>query len=261
MLELDKIYNMDCIEGMKLIDDKSIDMILCDLPYGSTGCSWDTIIPLDLLWEQYERITKKNSAIVLTASQPFTSRLVMSNLNLFKYELIWDKVHPSNPYLANYMPLKSHENILVFYKNSPKYNQIRIKNSESRKTKFVDNGKHLGELFGDNKKQYIYHNDGTSCPKSIITFMKDTVKNSNDKRKINSYHPTQKPLDLFVWLIYTYTDENDIVLDNCIGSGTTAIACKKINRHFIGFELEEDYVKISKNRLYNVPMKLENFQT
>ena len=261
MLELDRIYNMDCLDGMKQLDDNSIDMVLCDLPYGSTGCSWDCIIPLDLLWKQYERIIKENGAIVLTASQPFTSRLVMSNLNLFKYELIWDKVHPSNPFLAKYMPLKSHENILVFYKKTPIFNQQRTVNTESRKRKFVDGGKHLSELFSDSKKRYVYSNDGTSCPKSIIQFMKDTCQGSNDKRRMISYHPTQKPLELFEYLIKTYTNEGNLVLDNCIGSGTTAVACKKLERHYIGFELEDEYIGIATKRLYNVPLKLEEFQT
>ena len=259
MIELNKIYCMDCIEGMKQIDNNTIDMILCDLPYGSTGCSWDTIIPLDLLWEQYERVIKNNTPIVLTGTQPFTSKLVTSNLKLFKYELIWDKVHPSNPFLAKYMPLRSHENILIFYNKPPTFNQQRTKNNESRKIKVVKGGKHLSELFGDGTARYIQKNDGTSCPKSIITIMKDTVKQSNEKRKLNAHHPTQKPLELFEWLIKTYTNEEMIVLDNCIGSGTTAVACKRLNRRFIGFEISKEYCDIAQKRLDNVPMRLEKF--
>jgi site-specific DNA-methyltransferase (adenine-specific) len=250
MLELNKIYHADCLDLMREIPDKSIDMILCDLPYGTTACNWDVVIPFEPLWGQYERIIKDNGAIVLTASQPFTSILVLSNLPLFKYELIWDKIHPSNPYLAKIMPLKVHENILIFYKSPPTYNQIRTDNNESRKTKLVRNGKHFGELYSNSIKKYIYSNDGTSTPVSVLTIMKDTSNCSNEMRQINSIHPTQKPIALFEYLIKTYANENELVLDNCSGSGTTAIACHNLNRNFICIELDEEYHRKSIER-YN----------
>ena len=237
MIELNKIYNEECLEGMKRIPDKSVDMILCDLPYGTTACKWDTIIPFEPLWEQYERVIKDNGAIVLTASQPFTSALVMSNPKMFRYEWIWLKTRASNFQNARRMPMKRHENVCVFYKKLPTYNlELRELDTpiiSSRKNK---SGEILGKIT-DNGDYY----------------QKETGFNFSDIRYSNpnngNVHPTQKPNDLFEFLIRTYTNENETILDNCIGSGTTAIACINTNRNFIGFELDENYHTVANERI------------
>ena len=234
-LDLNKIYNEDCLEGMKRIADKSIDMILCDLPYGMTCNKWDTVIPLDRLWKQYKRVIKDNGAIVLTASQPFASELICSNRKLFRYEWIWEKENSTNFLNAKKNPLKKHENILVFYKKLPVYNPQMSKGkpyTAVRKEKPSLN-------YYKNQKMAKTVSDGERYPISIIKF-------SRDKEKL---HPTQKPVALFEYLIRTYTNEGETVLDNCIGSGTTAIACINTNRNFIGFELDEEYWEIANERL------------
>jgi site-specific DNA-methyltransferase (adenine-specific) len=232
MLEVNKIYNMDCLEGMKYIDDKSIDMILCDLPYGTTACKWDTIIPLDVLWREYERITKDNGAIVLTASQPFTTMLINSNIKLFKYCWVWEKEQGVNFLMAKKQPLKVHEDICVFYKKQCTYNPQMTMGKP-----YISGKGDSGEVTGKVKKIQT-KNTGTRYPKSIIRFNRE-----------RGLHPTQKPVALFEYLIKTYTNENELVLDNCIGSGTTAIACINTNRNFIGFELNKEYYKLAKNRI------------
>ena len=239
-MELNKIYNEDCLIGMKDIPDKSIDMILCDLPYGTTACKWDTIIPFEPLWEQYERVIKDNGAIVLTASQPFTSKLVMSNTKIFRYDITWDKVAVSNPFLANKRPLRSHEDILIFYKKQPTYNK-QMREGIKRK-RGVSKSKRTTGTLGNS----ILPNssDDTSNLKNPNTVL--TISNAN---KINRLHPTQKPVALFEYLIKTYTDEGETVLDNCMGSGTTAIAAINTGRNYIGFELDEGYYKASLDRI------------
>lgn len=237
-MELNKIYNEDCLEGMKRIPDKSVDMILCDLPYGTTACKWDTIIPFEPLWEQYERVIKDNGAIVLTASQPFTSNLVMSNPSIFKYEWIWNKRNIGNPFLAKYQPLKQHESILVFGKGTVNYYPIMTPRDKVRKYKDKYGG---GEAFnkkGTGEKEYTLK---FKYPKSILEYT-----NAIQKGKV---HPTQKPVALFEYLIKTYTNEGDTVLDNCMGSGTTAIAAMNTNRNFIGFELDEAYFELADERI------------
>jgi site-specific DNA-methyltransferase (adenine-specific) len=237
-MELNVVYNEDCLEGMNRIDDKSIDMILCDLPYGTTACKWDTIIPFEPLWEQYERIIKDKGAIVLTASQPFTSKLVVSNIELFKYSWIWEKDQGVNFQLVNYQPLKLHEDILVFSKKTHNYYpQGLLPCSINKNNKFK--GGNLGHC-GSEKKRKEYEQKFTNYPKSIIKFNKE-----------RGLHPTQKPVELFEYLIKTYTKEGDIVLDNCMGSGTTAIACMNTNRNFIGFELDKGYYDIILERIKN----------
>lgn len=239
MLEINKIYCMDAIEFMKQIEDKSVDMILCDLPYGTTNCSWDSILPLRELWEQYMRIIKENGAIVLTASQPFTSKVIISNLEFFRYEWIWEKSKASNFLDAKKRPLKSHENILVFYNKLPIYNpQMTIgkpydKGIEKRKRVEV-----FHDMKGNNK---LINESGNRFPKSIIYF-----RTAESEGK---FHPTQKPIALFEYLIKTYTNEQDLVLDCCVGSGTTAVACKQLNRNFICNDNNEDYVEIANKRL------------
>ena len=238
MLEINKIYNMDCLEGMKYIDDKSIDMILCDLPYGTTKCKWDTIIDLDKLWEQYERIIKDHGAIVLTAQTPFDKVLGCSNINLLRYEWLWIKEQGTGNLNANKMPLKQHENILVFYKKLPTYNPQMTKGKPYKIIRqYNDN-----EIFGKTgtKNGYITKNEGKRYPTSILYFKRELKER---------YHPTQKPVALFEYLIKTYTNENELVLDNCMGSGTTAIACINTNRKYIGFELDKKYYEIAKNRI------------
>ncbi len=230
----------DCLELMKEIPDKSIDMILCDLPYGTTACKWDIVIPFEPLWEQYERIIKDDGAIVLTASQPFTSALVMSNVKMFKYEWIWIKNRGSNFALANKMPIKEHENILVFYKKFPKYNaqkQERAKSGKER-VKTIINPSTVSENYGGIVLQEGKIYGELRMPSSWQKFNCEV-----------GLHPTQKPVALFEYLIKTYTNEGDLVLDNCMGSGTTGVACKNLNRNFIGIELDPEYFKIAEKRI------------
>ena len=319
MIELNKIYNEDCLEGMKRIPDKSVDMILCDLPYGTTACKWDTIIPFDPLWEQYERVIKDNGAIVLTASQPFTSSLVMSNPDKFRYSIVWEKEQGVNFLSAKKQPMKVHEDILVFYDDiaTIKGKSLEFKtlrdyfNSEKEKSGLTT--KEFNEVLGNymsshyftngiqwtlpteenysklqstgffkksydelkniydsienkigglryfpqmkNGKPYISgkgdsgevtgkvekiqtKNKGTRYPRSVVQFKRET-----------GLHPTQKPVALFEYLIKTYTNYGETVLDNCIGSGTTAIACLNTNRNFIGFEMGKEYFEIAQNRI------------
>lgn len=241
-MELNKIYNMDCLIGMDDIPDKSIDMILCDLPYGTTKNKWDSLIDLDLLWKQYMRIIKDNGAIVLTAQTPFDKVLGMSNFKYLRYEWIWEKDIATGFLNANRMPLKSHENILVFYKKLPTYHPQKLK-GKPYKTMRGRKSNNYGEYHAT-----LTDNKGDRYPRSVIRFNKA-------KRTL---HPTQKPVSLFEYLIKTYTNEGDTVLDNCIGSGTTAIACMNTNRHFIGFELNKDYYNIAKERVKTHRKELEH---
>ncbi|HHD9693459.1 TPA: site-specific DNA-methyltransferase [Enterococcus faecalis] len=235
-MEINKIYNQDCLEGMKRIPEKSIDMILCDLPYGTTSCSWDIIIPFDALWEQYNRVIKDNSAIVLFSSQPFTSRLVSSNLRNYKYDWIWNKKSISNPQLAKFQPLKNFEVISVFGNGTtPRYfPQDLVKVYIDKKTRKTKNEK-LNHI-----KRRDYTQEFTNYPKALSL---------NFPRESNVFHPTQKPVALFEYLIKTYTNKGDLVLDNCMGSGTTAIACLNTDRDFIGFETNVDYFEKSLQRI------------
>ena len=239
MIELNKIYNEDCLEGMKRIPDKSIDMILADLPYGTTNCKWDTIIPLEPLWEQYERIIKDNGAVVLTASQPFSSALVMSNPKLFRYEWVWDKKNPTNFAMAKKQPLKYHETILVFAKKQTEYYPIKWRGKPNHKQGLLKNDQQ-SEVYGKIKRTKD-NLSGMKYPRSIIEISKHSSQ--------GGLHPTQKPVALFEYLVKTYTNEGDVVLDNCMGSGTTAIAAINTNRNFIGFEMDENYHKLANERI------------
>ena len=233
----------DCLELMKDIPNGSIDMILCDLPYGTTACKWDTIIPFDKLWEQYERIIKPNGAIVLTAIQPFTSELVLSNKKLFKYEWIWEKSKASNFLQASYMPLKAHENIVVFGKGKTKYNAQKVQGKAFNKGKDKRTGK-ATEVYHSipNINGFeIVNKTGLRNPRTVQYF---TTAESEGK-----YHPTQKPKELMKYFISTYTDENDVVLDNTMGSGTTCLASKELNRFFVGIEKEKQYYEIAVSRV------------
>ncbi len=220
---------------MKNIPDKSIDLILCDLPYGTTANKWDTVIPFDKLWEQYKRIIKDNGAILLFSQMPFGASLIMSNPKMFRYEWIWEKNQAVGFLNAKKMPLRKHENILVFYKHLPTYNpQGLIKLDEPIQEEGSANRN--GKNYGIADKSFIRTHK--NYPTDIITFSKDS-----------GYHPTQKPVDLLEYLIKTYTNEGDLVLDNCMGSGSTGVACVNTNRDFIGMELNEEYFKIACERI------------
>ena len=237
-MELNRIYNEDCLEGMKRIPDGSVDMILCDLPYGTTASKWDEIIPFELLWRQYDRVIKNNGAIVLTASQPFTTKLIMSKSDWFRYTWVWDKKKAGNIFLAKKQPMKVHEDIVVFSKKPHFYNPQMVKREKVKKSKNYGTGESFGGTREKEDKVYTYTH---TYPKSIIE-----ISNARQKGKV---HPTQKPVTLFEYLIKTYTNENDTVLDNCMGSGTTAIACINTNRKYIGFELDETYYEKSLKRI------------
>ena len=237
---INKVICGDCLEVMKDIPDKSVDMILCDLPYGTTACKWDTIIPFEPLWEQYKRIIKDNGAIVLTASQPFTSALVMSNPKMFKYEWIWKKERPTNPLLCKKQPPKYHENILVFYNHQPTFNPTKVLRKEENKRNnkprnYKDATKIDTEKYGD----------------MVLSGSDDLIYGSNilEISMQRGLHHTQKPVALFEYLIKTYTNEGDLVLDNCAGSGTTGVACKNTNRNYILIEKEPEYIDIINKRL------------
>ena len=227
-----KLIRGDCLERMKEIPDGSVDMVLCDLPYGTTQNKWDSIIPLSELWEQYERIIKDNGAIALTAQTPFDKVLGVSNLRLLRYEWIWRKPSGTGHLNAKKMPMKNHENVLVFYKKLPTYNpQMTVGKPYTQKS---------GRASSNYNPQssVVTVNTGNRYPLSVLDFATD-----------KSLHPTQKPIALMEYLIRTYTNEGDVVLDNCMGSGTTGVACVNTNRNFIGIELDEGYFKIAQDRI------------
>ena len=267
------LYQGDCLEEMNKIADESVDLILCDLPYGTTDrkgveekgnnrlLKWDTVIPLDLLWEQYRRVLKPLGTVALTADQPFTSMLILSNLDWFKYEWIWKKQKTTGFLLANYRPMKETEDVVIFSpggaaaasrngKNMT-YNpqgliekKVKKKNSAKRLGKFSHNPEHMGE---NNKllHETEYEQKWTNYPSEIIEFGLDR----------NVIHPTQKPVALMEYLIKTYSNEGETVLDNCMGSGTTGVACKKTNRNFIGIEKDAEYFTQAKERIESVTVE------
>lgn len=237
------LHQGDCLALMEQLPDASVDMILCDLPYGTTACKWDTVIPFEPLWAQYRRIAKKNAAIVLTASQPFTSALVMSNPGMFKYEWIWEKSKASNFVKAKSMALKAHESVLVFGLGKlPYFPQMTVgepfkgagrslKGSESAILPNVPN------------PTFRHDNAGTRYPRSVQYFA------TAESEKTGALHPTQKPVALMEYLIRTYTEKGGVVMDNCMGSGTTGVACANTGRKFIGIELDETYFNTACRRL------------
>lgn len=240
-----ELLHGDCLDLMPLIPDKSIDMILADLPYGTTACKWDVIIPFEPLWKQYKRIIKDNGAIVLTASQPFTSALVMSNIDWFKYEWIWDKKIITGFLNAKIQPLRQHENIVIFYNKSCTYNPQM--HSDKLPRDFTGNSIRPHSINYGAQKDYISTvPPDISYPRSIINQV-GVVNNS--KQKVE--HPTQKPVKLFEYLIRTYTNEGKTVLDNVAGSGTTAIACYNTNRNAILMEKDLKYFEVAKKRIEN----------
>lgn len=238
----------DCLEVMKRIPDGSVDMILADLPYGTTACTWDSVIPFDLLWHQYNRIIKSNGAIVLTASQPFTTALIASNINNFKHQWYWNKETGGAFAVAKYRPLSIVEDICVFTKNGERVNYYPImeeanprnvrpanKGSSSSSAVPVASGLAKSREGYDIRKRY---------PRNVLTYN----GRAGELNSLNRVHPTQKPVALFEYLIRTYSNEGDIVLDNCIGSGTTAVAAINTGRYFIGIEQESEYVEIARRR-------------
>lgn len=314
MIELNKIYNEDCLEGMKRIPDKSVDMILCDLPYGTTACDWDEVIPFGLLWEQYKRIIKSKGNIVLTASQPFTSKLIASNFEMFRHEWIWEKDNGTNFLSSKKIPFKVHENVVVFGHKAnnkgmfPKSRGYML----SEKEKSGLSAKDFKEILGNGMASHYFTDGEQFCIPTKVNYLKlrqetglftkpweeiketydeenkshtynpqmtkgepykikgkdsfgvygHSIKTLSDNKtgdryprsviKFNSekgLHPTQKPTKLFEYLIKTYSNENDVILDNCIGSGTTAIAAINTNRNFVGFELDETYYQIATERI------------
>jgi len=244
--DLGILINDDCLNVMKDIPDKCIDMILCDLPYGTTACKWDTVIPFEPLWEQYKRIIKDNGAIALTASQPFTSALVMSNPKWFKYSWYWIKDKPSNFLMGKKQPLRYVEECLVFSKGIPTYNpQMQLREEKDKRKNKLTSSMLKNENIGINIKTDKYQNRLKSGVNDFI-YPRNYQKFNN---RTDGQHPTQKPVSLFEYLIKTYTNEGDLVLDNCAGSGTTAIACINTKRNYLLIEKEEKYCEDAAKRI------------
>ncbi|TGM20452.1 site-specific DNA-methyltransferase [Leptospira stimsonii] len=238
-----RLHNDDCFNIFPSIPDKSVNLILCDLPYGTTDCEWDVILPFAALWKEYERIIKDNGAIVLTASQSFTTKLINSNPKLFRYELIWYKSRASGFLNANKMPNKSHENILIFYKKLPTYNPQKYQIDPKFQRKVMSKNKPQSSLFkirGKKSESYKYFDNGLRHPDSVLCVPSESRK---------GMHPTQKPVALMKFLINSYSNVGDTVLDNCMGSGTTGHACIQTGRNFIGIEKETKYFELAKRRL------------
>lgn len=260
---VDTIYNMDCLEGMKFIHDGSVDAIICDLPYGTTHLSWDVIIPFDKLFEQYHRICKPNAAIVLFATEPFTSNLICSNIHNYREKLTWIKHKPSNFGNVKIRHLKYTEDIVVFsqvgrYTFNPQYTKrvsTRVKEAQRgcsknwRTDRKYTNEVSFGTLY-EPREWSVYDSEQKLQGNAIQ--MPSVVSNSKEKCD----HPTQKPVDLIRYLIRTYSNEGDTILDNCMGSGTTAIACIREKRHYIGFELNKEYFDMASERIKNERSKI-----
>jgi site-specific DNA-methyltransferase (adenine-specific) len=235
-----EIYNEDCLTGMNKVKDKSIDLIFTDLPYGTTDCSWDSIIPFNELWNQYKRIIKDNGCILLFGTGIFFAELALSNKEWFRYELIWEKERPTNIFFLKKQFAKVHESIAVFYKEQPKY--FPIMENRVFKSIGIFKGEKTSKTHDDQTYKYSDDYDKTKTyPRSVLKFNRDTLK--------GSLHPTQKPVSLLEYLIKTYTEEGDLVLDSCMGSGSTMIACKSTKRNGIGFEIDEDIFKVAQNRI------------
>lgn len=243
------LYNGDCLEVMKDIPDESIDMILCDLPYGVSACKWDTIISLEKLWEEYKRIIKKNSAIVLFGTEPFSSKVRTSNLEMYKYDWIWEKQRPSNFQLMNYQCGRIHENIMIFSYGYASYVKGKDKMKYFPQKELLEKEKNRIVKIYNNKNNFLndYKNGEKGIKKTYKYKMPTSILKFNTESK--KFHPTQKPIALLEYLIKTYTNEGDIVLDNCMGSGSTGVACINTNRAFVGIELDENYFNIAKERI------------
>ncbi len=243
-----KLIHGDCLVEMQAIPDHSVDLILCDLPYGTTQCKWDVVIPFEPLWEQYWRILKPNGTVVLFGSEPFSSYLRMSQIKYYKYDWIWEKDRPSGFALANKQPMKYHEMIHIFYKEQPVYNKQMIERTGSGKDRNKYSTNHSsckGEHTPINHKLgTVQYDPECKNPSTILKFSKGRAQ--------DFIHPTQKPVALLEYLIKTYTNEGETVLDNCMGSGSTGVACINTNHNFIGIEKDEKYFQIAKERIEQV---------
>lgn len=256
MIELNKIYNEDCLEGMKRIPDGSVDCVICDLPYGTTSCQWDSVIPFDELWREYDRITKPTAPIVLFGSQPFTSVMIMSNIKCFREELCWLKNKPATGYGKDQRHMKIHENIVIFSKSgdftfNPQKWLVEDKEFLTQRKTFLEN-EYIGNNIYGATRRTRRGDDGTRYPISIVsakTPHAPSYSKTYDSDVDIRIHPTQKPIKLLQYLVLTYTNEGDTVLDNCMGSGTTAIAAIREKRNFIGFELNKEYYDKACNRI------------
>ena len=235
---MQKLLQGDCLELLPTLPDASVDMILTDLPYGTTACAWDSIIPLDRLWNEYHRVAKQNAAMIFTAAQPFTAVLASSNIANFKYEWVWEKPQGTNPMNAQIMPLKSHENVLVFYRKKPTYNPQMTQGTPYGG--FKSDTATIGEVYGSAKSVHRDNPEGTRYPKTVLQFKQE-----------KGLHPTQKPVALMEYLIKTYTNPGEIVLDSTMGSGTTGLAAFLTDRVFIGIEQDPKYFEIARDRLEN----------
>ena len=236
-----QLYNEDCLVRMPLIADKSVNMILCDLPYGTTACKWDSVLPLEKVWSEYERLLAPKGNIVLFGAGMFAFKLALSNEKLFRYDMVWKKSKCGSPLTAKYMPLKKHEMVLVFGKSAANYTPQMIEGTPYKR----NSKKGVNNMQYGAKENFLYGSeDGKRHPSTILDF-------AQKWRRQDQIHPTQKPLELMEYLIKTYTNEGETVLDNCMGSGTTGVACKKLNRNFIGIEKDEKYFEIAKNRIEN----------
>ena len=236
-----QLYQGDCLKLMKSIPDKSIDCIICDLPYGTTKCAWDIIIPFESLWYEYKRIAKDNATIILFGQEPFSSYLRLSNIEWYRYDIYWEKERLTNINQVKKRVGKTVETISVFYKKQCTYNPQMIKYEGKPRTNKVKNGK-LGKLTDENeKKVFEYEDTGWRYPTQVWHYQRDCLA--------SNLHPTQKPVALIKNLVKTFSNEGDVILDNCMGSGTTGVACVNTNRNFIGIELDEKYFKIARNRI------------
>lgn len=230
------LHHDDCLKVLPTLADDSVDMVLVDLPYGTTACKWDSVLPLNELWKQYNRICKKDGAMIFTAAQPFTTILAASNLENFRYEWIWEKPQGTNPMNAKVMPMKSHENILVFYRKKPVYNpQMWYSTPYSG---FSSDTAVIGEVYGKAQSKHRNNPDGSRYPKTVLKFKQE-----------KGLHPTQKPVELMEYLIRTYTHSGDTVLDNTMGSGSTGVAAVRCERNFIGIEMNSEYYTIAEKRI------------
>lgn len=235
-----KLYHADCFEIMPSIPDASVDAIICDLPYAVTACAWDVGLPLDRLWSEYKRVLKPNGVVVLTATQPFTWKLCASNPEWFKYEVIWEKPNGTNPLLVKIQPFRVHENILVFYNKQPTYNPQKTF-GHGTFGGFEDIGKTIGSVYSEGKSMVSKHTantDGSRYPRSVQKFKQE-----------RGAHPTKKPVGLMAWIIRSYTNEGDTVLDNTMGEGTTGVACMKEHRKFIGIEMDKKFYETAQQSI------------
>lgn len=252
MLELNKIHQGDCLELMKNIDNNSIDLIICDLPYGITEANWDSIIDLEKLWKEYKRISKETTPIILTARNPFSSKLIMSNLKGYKHKWVWNKKQSGSFANAKYMPLQIEEDILAFTSKGAKINYFPIMRTGKMRKK-GGSKKQIQTMSKFIRPDYFKYSD-QYYPTNIIE-----IPNCSNKK--DNIHPTQKPVELFEYLIKTYSKKNDLVLDNCIGSGTTGVACIRTKRNWIGIELKEEYINLANKRLSKEKLKKEERNT